>query len=121
VTTTENTNGQPTETTVVPAPLEADPSVIGPVATYLAKYITGLHRIGSTFVQIAATAQGNVITASLTRRRFDGDDCAAQIPITITIGPPKTIEPAPLPEQISSWSEQILNLWTDGNKPEATA
>jgi hypothetical protein len=121
MTTTENTNGQPTETTVIPAAPEADPSVIGPVASYLAEYITGLHYIGLKWVQIAATAQGNVITASLTRRRFDGDDCAAQIPITITIGPPTAIDPAPLPEQISSWSEQILNLWTDGNGPEAAA
>jgi hypothetical protein len=121
VTTTENTNGQPAETTVIPTAPEADPSVIEPVATYLADYITGLHYIGLKWVQIAATAGGNVITASLTRRRFDGDDCAAQIPITITIGPPKTIEPAPLPEQISSWSEQILNLWTDGSGPEAAA
>jgi hypothetical protein len=121
MTTTENTNGQPVETTVIPTAPEADPSVIGPVASYLADHLTALHRIGPTFVQIAASAQGNVITASLTRRRFDGDDCAAQIPITITIGPPKTIDPAPLPEQISSWSEQILNLWTDGNGPEAAA
>jgi hypothetical protein len=104
--------------TVIPAAapdfIHAD---VGALNRYLAEYITGLHRINGRFVYITAIADDNAVTVDVTRRRFDDHDNAARITWAVT--GPETIEPAELLDEISPYTQALLDVQSENGSVDA--
>jgi hypothetical protein len=109
VTTTETNTQPPPEAAIPDIPSEIDNAVITAITNHLARALTGMHRVGSNFVRIDGTADHNDVTLELTRRRFDGDDCAVRVVLTITSS--EVIPPAELPQDISAHTQALLDVW----------
>jgi len=111
----------PSRTPVVTDPTttpDTDAAAVGDlkrvITQHLAHTIAGMDRIAGHFVLIKTDVEdAGTITATLTRRRFAGDDCATRITLTLT--DPIVIEPADLPQDISPRTTALLELWATGD------
>ena len=83
------------------------------ITQHFEKLLTGYHQINGHFIKITTDInKEDEITLELTRRRFDGDDCAVRV--TLTLSDPEDTPPAPVPDTIDPRSAALLEIWAPG-------